>query len=494
MLSYPRKVFNRHFSLARSVSVVLSVVLFLVTSAEAQQDTLRGTKPTLADSIAAQAAWAESDTGRMMPGYGDLSRYDNPGMCLAAITGVQNAIWRRGQPDTLPRYTGSDTIPTAAREIGRACLAHMSPENVDSAQLYDLMAAAIKAGDTALARRAAVYHAAKITGGAREQGYVLFDAMQHGFASRPSQVEWAESLFRHIVTLGPDALDPMRDAFSLRSQIAWTRFDTATLFRIDHDRDTIFKRLIAEGVVEDSSDLGVIYMDSISVVRHQRSPGFRDEMERIGHRYVEMYSGSDLGRIMAMGSLEGIMGTARILGTSAPPPFKMFSHYPASAPLGPAPGRVTVVGYIEGLGEGVMEPYLATLRRLHEKYHDSGLDIILIAQTQGFAWRSPPLDTAEEAKLIGWYYREHLKLPFTIFVAVADFGRLSDGRITRKPSRSFPQIGVYRYWRPHWGYIVARDGTIADQINRTRRVHESEARLEAIIRRELDIQSHAQKP
>jgi hypothetical protein len=71
----------------------------------AQSDTLRGRNPTRADSLTAIAAWEKSDTGRMMPGYRDFTGYDVPGMCLAAIRGVLEATWRRGEVDTLPRYT-----------------------------------------------------------------------------------------------------------------------------------------------------------------------------------------------------------------------------------------------------------------------------------------------------------------------------------------------------------------------------------------------------
>lgn len=480
-----------------SITWVVATVLAHVFSAQpgyAQQDTLRGTNPTLSDSIAAISAWAKSDTGRMMPGYRDLSRYSSPGMCLVAMRGLQDAIWRRGETDTIPRYSAGDTTPTAVKDLGRSCLADMTPEKVDSAQLFDLMAAAIRAGDTALARNTVLYHASKITAGKRELGFLFFDAMLLSFQSQFSQWVWAESLFPKIAELGPDALEPLGSALGLRLSVAGQRFDTAAMIRLGVDRKLLFESLIANGAELDSFWIAGIYRDSMSIVDHRRRPGFLEEMERLGDRYIDMYSGTELGRQMAAGNIEADLRIAKIYGTPAPAELTMFRHYPREASVRPIPGRVTIVGYTENLGEGFIEPYLATLRRLHDKYHDSGLDIMLIAQTKGFAWRSPPLDSAEEAKLIGWYYREHLKLPFTILVAVADFGRLEDGRITRRPPSSLPSIGVYRYWRPHWWYIVARDGTITGRINGRSSVHQQEFWLEAVIRRELDIQSHAQKP
>lgn len=472
-----------------SVTCLLALISFPVI---AQEDTIRGTNPTVTDSIAAVAEWVKSDTGRMMPGYRDLSGYDNPGMCLIAMHGVRDAIWRRGQSDTLPLGSPADTLPTAVHEIGQTCLAGMSPENVDSAQLFDLMAAALMIGDTALARATVVYHVSKITGGARERGFVFVDAMAHALASKPRQAMWAESLFPELVAVAEDSLAPINAGLRLRWVDAWTRFDTSALVRIGLDRGVAIRSLLAQGKIKDSTALGIIYQDSIDLVEFKRSLNFKDEIARVGNEYVSKFASVGLADY-AQGLVEVRLGTANIYGSPAPGPLKMFRHYPASAPIAPIPGRVTFVGYIEQLGEGFMEPYLAALRRIHEKYHDRGLDIALIAHTKGFAWGSPPLNTAEEAKLIGWYYREHLKLPFTIHVAATEFGKLSDGRITRDRSAAFQQIGVYRYWRPHWAYIVGRDGTIAGKINRTSSLNRYEAELEAIIRRELNIQETAQK-
>jgi hypothetical protein len=357
--------------------------------------------------------------------------------------------------------------------------------------LYDLMAAAIKVGDTALARSTMLYYASKVTRSVRERGFVFVDAMELALTSHPTQRAWAESLFPLVVALGADGLDPLKEAFQLRWTDAHLRFDTAAFVRIGIDRDTIFRSLIAAGAIQDSTQLGPIFNDSMVLVRLHRNPDYLETMRRLGDRYVAMWSSSDAGRMGAEGEVDVTLGTAKILGTPAPPPFTMFRHYPATAPTGPVRGRVTIVVYPERLGQGFIEPHLATLRRLHEKYHDRGLDIMLVAQTQGFAWGSPPLDSAAEAKLIGWYYREHLKLPFTVFVTPAEFERLSDGRFKRNPSKSIPKIGVHRYWRPWWGYIVARDGTIAGHINRTEMAHEREAMIEAHVRRELDIQTRA---
>ncbi len=489
MLSVLLPVFRRRTWI---VVVTLAGGFLAAERGNAQQDTLRGTNPTPTDSMKAIAARIKSDTGRMMPGYRDLSRYDNPGMCLVAMQGVQDAIWRRIESDTIPRYTPRDTIPTAVREIGRSCLSRMTPQSVDSAQLFDLMVAAIKVGDTALARNTVVYHASKITRGVRERGFVFVDAMELAFEGRPSQWVWAESLFPQILALGADAQEPLTAALQLRWSDAHARFDHAALARLDADRVATFQRLFAEGKVKDSSFLGLTYEDSIDVVEFQRGPNFRETMQRVGDRYVAMASGSEIGRTMAEGLVDVRLGTTKLFGAPAPQ-LAMFQRYPTDAPTTPVPGRVTLVAYIDKLGNGLFEPYLATLRRLHEKYHDRGLDIILIAQTKGYAWESPPLDSTQEAKLIGWYYREHLKLPFTVFVSKADFGRLSDGRITRGRSKEKPTIGVYRYWRPWWWYIVARDGTIADHINGPSVSVREENRVDAIIRRELDSQLRAQQ-
>jgi hypothetical protein len=503
-----RLIFHQYFSstymmMRNTVRIITVGLLFTAgnitpQSVNAQQDTLRGRNPTRADSIAAIAAWAKSDTGRMMPGYRDLSAYDVPGMCLMAMRGVLEATWRRVEADTLARYTPGDTVPTAVREIGQTCLAKMTPESVDSADLYDLMRAALTAGDTALARKTVVYHASKMTRSVNERAGVFVDAI--GFALQqeggiqqqnpeihPTHPEWVESIFPLLMAIGPDAKQAIYSGFGYRRRDAFGRFDTAAIVRLTTELSAFIQGLRIQDR-QDSVEMRRIFSDSMEIVRYQRDPNLAQTVRRLGDRYIEWTPENDVERLIAQGDVEGELRYGKFYGTPAPTSFSPFRKYPSDAPVGPVPGRVTLVGFIERLGSGFMDPYLAALRRLHEKYHAQGFDIMLIARTQGFAWESPPLDSLQEAKLIGWYYREYLKLPFTILIFSQPFSRRSDGRLVPQGiDGQIPLIGPFSEWRPWWGYIISRDGTIVRQIFRTEWTHRREKEIEAYIRRELAI-------
>jgi hypothetical protein len=379
----------------------------------------------------------------------------------------------------------------------------MTPETVDSADLYDLMRAALTIGDTALAQKTVIHHASKVTRSVSERAGVFVDAI--GFALQtmgpaqdrspeihPTQREWAESMVPLLMALGPDAKGAIYQVFEYRRSDAFRRHDTAAIVRLGIELSTYVQGLKTLSH-RDSMEMRVVFSDSIEIVKYQRDPNLIQTIRRLADRYIEWTPDNDTLRLFAQGNVEAAIKFVKYYGTPAPTSFSAFRRYPSDAPAGPVPGRVTIIGYIEELGTGFIEPYLASLRRLHEKYHAQGLDIMLIARTQGYAWGSPPLDAAQEAKAIGWYYREHLKLPFTILVFSQQFSRRSDGRlIAQGIDDQIPQIGPRSEWRPWWGYIISRDGAIVRQINRTEWAHRREKELEDYIRREIAIPASAQ--
>jgi hypothetical protein len=115
----------------------LALQIVRVPSAFAQQQNTNASSESIArdiaaahrdssaDSVALMTALAIADTGRMTPPYRDLSRYDTPGFCLAAIDGAAHARWRKHENDTIQRNSAGDTVPMAAKAIGRQCAAHL---------------------------------------------------------------------------------------------------------------------------------------------------------------------------------------------------------------------------------------------------------------------------------------------------------------------------------------------------------------------------------
>jgi hypothetical protein len=454
------------------VAAILTVGV-TATPASAQHSAVRHPQSTyFFDS--AWAAWAKADTGRMMPGYRDLSAYDTPGYCLAAMRGVEALTWRRGESDTLPQGTVYDTLPTSARDIGRACVAKMSPETVAPAQLYNFVRLALRIGDTALARQTVEYHLSVTPGQTREQGYIIADAIDEAAKNRPAQLRFIESLLPLFSKLGKEASRAAGDAYRRAYGAAHDRFDTAAMLRFSHAREALIKGLTPEERQSYGLALGAVFEDSLDIVWYQSIPNLPSVAQRLTEQWA--IAGKMEHTAFAQGIIALMTTTATIPGMS-PPVFKIFKHYPTNASPTPTPGRVTIVMPTQRRGEGRLDRTLAMLRRLHERYHARGLDIMLVGKTLGYAWASPPLAPEDEAKLLGWYYREHLQLPFTILIEETSFTTKPDGRRVATPS---PFLETYRP-APLRGYIVGRDGTIKT----FNYGFHSESELEAFVTREL---------
>lgn len=432
---------------------------------------------TSVDSAASITAWAKADTGRMMPGYRDLSAYDTPGYCLAAMKGMERLTWRRGESDTLPKKTVFDTVPENVRDVGRACIAKMTPRTVPSVELYNLARLALQIGDTALARQTVEYHLSITSDNARERGYVLGDAIYEATIARPLPLSFVESLLSRFSELGKEAVAAHSWAIALAQSVAHDRFDTTKMLRYSAERDSMLRTLTAEERKEQELNLGGVFSDSLEIVWYQLVPNLAPTIKQLGEQWASAggFENTDFSRaIISMATAIG-----EIAGQQAPT-LNVFRRYPDDAPLTPIPGRVTLVMSINRIGKGRLDKALAYIRRLHDRYHDRGFDVVLIGRTVGYAWGSPPLAAEAEAKLFGWYYHEYLNLPFPVLVEETSFNKKPDGRKVAAPT-SFQEI-----YRPLQvgAYIVGRDGLVKS-INYG--MH-TESELEAYLLRELAAQ------
>lgn len=457
------------------IPATVSLAIAVIASHAGAQAALVPTDPAnaitpapAADSATVAAAWARADTGRMIPGYRDLSRYETPGMCLTAMERFERMTWRRGQADTLPQGTSSDTLPTNVRTLGQSCLAKMTVQSVDSMDRYDYVRLALRVGDTALARKGVEYDLAHmpVTSPAaiRTRGFVLADVMQAAVESHPAQYAFAESLLPLVVNMGKDAGEAVEAAYAMTIQGTLTRYDTAA-----------YTRLIVE---HGKLDRWMMFRDSINILYFRHDPTLPTNVQRLSDQMMVALAPHGVDSLLWLGNIAAWVKHAKITGTAAPT-VNTLRRYPADVATA-VPGHVTLVIGIPRIGEGHLEPYLAQLRRLYERYHSQGLDIVLVGVTQGYAWDSPPLAAEDEAKLIGWYYREYLKLPFPVLVEETKFMRIPDGR-------RIPQKSAFKYIfgrEPVWpGYIVARNGTVADLND----AFHSEAMLDAFVVHELAL-------
>jgi hypothetical protein len=412
---------------------------------------------TKSDSAAVIAAAAIADTGRMTPGYRDLSRYNTPGYCVAAIQGVESAVWRRQERVSVAQGSPQDTAPTAAISIGKKCMSQLPDvQRVDSIWLFDMMRLALYAGDTAK-MKASISRQLQLVQNDEARGAILHDALDELLdnyttvaVSHPARVELAKGILRQIDDLKEGARVARFEAHrAMYEFITQTAFDTADLMH-----EAMAMRAISQSMTPDERkevNLNSAYsltMDSITVAWYRHDPNVPTMLRKMVQPEI------DKNPALA-NSVQMVMLNQVISQYDKPTPAITGKFwFPSNAAhTVPAPGRVTLVTQVQK-GDGVMTPQLAGLLRLWNKYHAAGLDIVLVTKTQGYSWSSPPQKPDDEAKTDAWYFLNYLKLPFTLIVDEAPVtkrpdGRLVHGRITFE--NEFPLPG---------GVLIGRDGRV----------------------------------
>jgi hypothetical protein len=437
-----------------------------------------------ADSMAMVTAWAAADTGRMMPGYHDVSSYDTPGMCAAAMRGLLAETYRRSERSFVTPGSASDTLPTAVTTLGRRCLANLPRADAISAmELHNYMVLAVMLRDTTL-MNAVVARLSSIATTDEERGYAYADAISElthlqylpdGSPTIP--VPYLRHLMTKLDALGIGAHVPRLIAHRVVRDFAERQqFDTTAVMR----EDGAMRRLALLWTAEDkhwSRDYTETFRDSLTLL-WTRSPA----------NFVKAVDGVLVREGTALRALGGTAFTPEVLqllnehavmlaeerGKTAP---ALTGDYWFSLDTGrvkPALGKITLVLYWEkgkGIQGGAM---LAPIKRLYDRYAKDGFDVVLVIPTQGYSWASGPLEPAAEAKTIEWYYRDYLDLPFTIVVQTSQFTVRSDGRKIAQP---IPFLRQY----PERKALIGRDGKFIT----TAFGLDSESQLDVLIAAEI---------
>lgn len=400
------------------------------------------------DSAAIAAAAAQADTGRMIAGYQDLSRYNTPGYCLGAMDGRQSAIWRSINDTKRVAGQASDTLPTDVIATGRACLAGLKLDAIPAYELYNLMRLAVRFGDTTMVWSAIRRQLALATTD-EERGYALSDAVEATLSAHPIQHTLAMSLLGRLDDIGVGAHVPRLLAHAkMREYAYFIRFDTAAIMREGKLMAQIETLFSPEERRWWRNELGSVFEDSISLAWYQHDPNLTANVRGYFERRVAAVPEWGLNEDQQGLFIARLAQLTESIGQTVQPLEGDFWFPDTVKQPQPPAGRVTLMFMVEK-SNGAETDQIAMLRRLYTKYHAKGLDILLISKTQGYSWSSPPQEPADEAKTIAWYYRDYLKLPFTVMVAETPFTRRPDGRRmdgiipfrTRYPT---PQIMVGR--------------------------------------------------
>ncbi len=404
-----------------------------------------------ADSVAIAAASAKADTGRMILPFQDLSRYTTPGQCLALTKSIESTIWRSNERDTM-KYGPSDSLPTEVRVKGAKCIANMRPDNVAEMDLYNLLQASARVGDTARMRATIEYYRNLERIPLERRLKFINDAA--GFAStltRPTPYPFLASVLDILKSYGAASLSHTASMYKLAGRDAGERFDTTAMIRNNTDRLTYLLSFSAE----DRKKAGLgdlrhdIYEDSLMLVTYKEEPDWRERRKRFSDVIweAEPFMAKINGEIMP--SYVGKM----------PAEMELQAAYPEGASATPVKGRVTIYFTAQTIGGAPqLSRTYGVLRRLYDRYHAKGLDVVIVTGLQGFMWYSPPLTPEQEAPLHAWYFREYHKLPFTILVNRREMPKRDDGKVVRQMTQweRFFENGTLR----NRGYMVGKDGTV----------------------------------
>jgi hypothetical protein len=488
-------------SVSMSLLALCAGLALNVSQAVAQSDTTRVARFLVAPKTLSHndtpaedsVAWMRADTGRMIPGWRDFSRYTTPAMCWHAVQNVKKVIWQHGAYDTSAValfYPERDTLPTAAVRVAQECGAKFTVDGTKPSELRMLQKLSLAMHNDEQAR-AVVNRRLSLAKTPTQRKAVLLDALD-GYTpgvsegNYPAKGVLTTPLWNGNGRLGDASVQPMRktaaldiiasldsmgnDAILERMTVHTAlltydmgvfdtiglkkEFETVRQLRSDmspkqvqwwHERgDGMFSPY--------SSKLGLVVFgprDSMTTAMNQVLGEFTADLQDVLPQTPEIVN--TIRRVLPIGMIG--------LGKKAPPLQTPYVYGVNAKSALPVPGKVNLIYEVYEFGKDDrpnMPNLLANLSRLQNRYRADGLEITIVQVTHGYAWSSPPLTPEEEAKVYAWYYLDYEQMPVTLAVMASPFHRDAQGRRINDAS---PIKSLYP---PMGRVLIGRDGTILD--------------------------------
>lgn len=394
-----------------------------------------------------------------------LEEYGTPEECLAAVDRLRARANWGVRDDTLSlaeRDRGSE--PPSVVAAARRCSRHLTGERlpVVSRALFLkllLIAGRDSAFEAAVERQLAGAHSVA------ERSAVLGAAAQQSLSAQPARLALAESLAHRLDSLGPAAARARMEAYFHLSYLARRRRDSVLLARTA-------PRALAAAALFDSASPSLLIKTAMAAGKVELgTPRPLDILRDSGpDAYVRFIRREYAAALVAQGlsrdSAAHIAETDAVRGAGAAARPLVGEYWygrgDQTGPL-PAPGRVSLVVFVDHRCGAKCYPGYAMLERLERRFADS-LDIILVAQSFGyFRLRQPP-PPAEEAEAMRHYFLEELRLPGVLNVSVTPFTQLPepDGRFIHGATPNDANYGVDPRWTEQWNmmFVVGPTGTI----------------------------------
>lgn len=357
----------------------------------------------------------------------DYSRYSAPEQCIVALRRVIDSTqW--GEPDTT-RFDPAAPLPDVAGATVRRCGARFplgSATTDRDGALVELYLAMGRTDDAkALVARRLAAAAAK---GSRsgEEAHVLMTSINAYLDARPAAVDQALALAARLDRLGSAARRERVGAHAAMYEFARSVMDTGLM-----RQEAVALTTAADGLTDEEWMTPGVQSAIADAILSMTLPLLRDSTEdaflAVLHQRMRKTLGDSYGSKGA-----GSIGrpVPRLAGDW------WFGVADTATPR-PRAGRLTFVMSVDWRCGGDCYPAYAVLRRLHARYGDA-LDVVLVAQTDGYFRLRPPLAPAEEAEALHQYFLGELALPGALTVSSTPFTFRPDPDLRRvdKPTQN----------------------------------------------------------
>lgn len=391
--------------------------------------------PLPSDSVAI-ARDRDAGLGWLLPDAWNVARYRTPKMCRQLVAMVEHDTRGWTGWDTVATGSKGDTLGTSAQTVGRQCVTQFTVATVESRELVDLIELALSLQNVPLATAAVDrrIHEAKTP---HEQGRALLDAVIAFRSAHPSQMRTAESFLGRfdalssnapwwkllarstLIPFGPDTIDTARVGRLYRDNLAayQTLPMKARTFLADHTGGDVYVADVIDGLngvplAERCNHLADAYLAWPQLAQTDNAAELKDTVDgwdATSRRFAEKF-------VRRPCLADTVPDRQKMPQWPAGTWYAPGSITPAGAPIVPTPGHVTWV-VDATLGNGRIDPQLAQVRRVYDKYHSAGLDVFLVVRTEARSvWASPPLTPAQVATVTAWYFHDYLQLPMPLLV------------------------------------------------------------------------------
>lgn len=359
------------------------------------------------------------------------ARYNAPGQCEQAAYRLTSFYWRDKRRDTVSYGPATDSLPSTAIEAARACVSHFSIETVTGLDLLDLAQVYMITGQYDLASAAVnklisldEYRDTEL------KGWLLLQVAQSYLRNRPAQLERAREHFSQLDQLGDSASLWRVMGRTALSGYAMSVNDISTAISEAEQALNASRTMSKSQRLDGPSTL-------LGVYSALAEPTSIKEMS--GETSLKIFNdaASDILQLRPENSQDYKVLDTRI--RNAAYPYTLFGQTGRSIEGDfwfpkqenhPAPGKVTLIVFVNSNCSARCYPSYATLKRLDSRFGDQGLDIVLAGQVAGF-FRNHLTAADEEAKSMRHYFLDFLALPGILAVEDRPFSKRPDGRLIR---------------------------------------------------------------